>query len=519
MNKPSKKITNFFTPNTTASGSLKSVKPPKTVKPPKNSSKTKPEVINTDVKVNGRYVYFTTGLKNPLASFFTKSIADGKKTRVLLKNITNEKVKSVLENVLKKHANVNTASSGKVLNPKTGRFVAVTQSEAPTFEDPISFEKTKFTDGLLLNKQWYAKKSLQKMIETGNTRVPHSRRELTTVEKRAIMGGSKYADKPMSSSVVLKMMTDFFNKYDGKEVVAKRTRSKQIDVVFAHRDTYVNRNETAHDEGFSSEIGDDVTKYPVYVSIEPEKNKIVVHFYLSHNDEDFFFTLTFKLNDAKKVEYVASSSFGNTTGKLQGVVDSFIKTALELSQTFVFSKKYIDATRRIQVFKSDTSPSDEKIKSEINSSVYKAGDTLTVEKLYDVIEDNMATEDWVSWSKVRGSGSIGDLFAPQRGVFNPYGRLRDSSVEVNITDKKSKILLVVSDEFQNTFDVIFSLNKNGTVKSAHVGPIQTDDDDMESDYYIHDLKSMFEFIAEFIAPGKVSVNKNSNTSNTANNNR
>jgi hypothetical protein len=93
-------------------------------KPAPKAKKT--EVMNTGVKVDGKTVYFTKGLKNPLSGFFVKA-ADGKKTKVLAKNVTNEKSKSALENVLKKHSNVATPPAGKVLNPLTGRFV-----KAPT---------------------------------------------------------------------------------------------------------------------------------------------------------------------------------------------------------------------------------------------------------------------------------------------------------------------------------------------------------------------------------------------------
>jgi hypothetical protein len=94
---------------------------------PKSSPKTAPkakktEVMNTGVKVDGKTVYFTKGLKNPLSGFFFKS-AGGKKNKVLVKNVANEKTKSALENVLKKHSNAVAPPAGKVLNPLTGRYV------------------------------------------------------------------------------------------------------------------------------------------------------------------------------------------------------------------------------------------------------------------------------------------------------------------------------------------------------------------------------------------------------------
>jgi hypothetical protein len=78
--------------------------------------------MNTGVKIDGKTVYFTKGLKNPLSGFFFKTTG-GKKNKVLMKNVANEKSKSALSNVLKKHSNVVTPPAGKVLNPLTGRFV------------------------------------------------------------------------------------------------------------------------------------------------------------------------------------------------------------------------------------------------------------------------------------------------------------------------------------------------------------------------------------------------------------
>lgn len=79
-------------------------------------------VMNTGIKVEGRSVFFTKGLKNPLSGFFFKT-ADGKKNKILVKNVTNKSTKDALESILKNHANAVTPPAGKVLNPLTGRFV------------------------------------------------------------------------------------------------------------------------------------------------------------------------------------------------------------------------------------------------------------------------------------------------------------------------------------------------------------------------------------------------------------
>ena len=92
------------------------------------SSKTSPKsvakkIISTGIEIEGRPVYFTTGLKNPLSGFFFKT-TNGKKNKVLLKNVTNIQSKSVLMNMLKKHdSKTITPPAGKILNPLTGRFI------------------------------------------------------------------------------------------------------------------------------------------------------------------------------------------------------------------------------------------------------------------------------------------------------------------------------------------------------------------------------------------------------------
>jgi hypothetical protein len=172
--------------------------------PPKVSTKAKkPEVMNTGIKMSGRTVYFTKGLKNPLSGFFFKT-EDGKKNKVLVKNVTNEKTKSAFQNILKKHSNTVAPPAGKVLNPLTGRFVKAPGEKKPTtFQDPISLGSVRYADGIELNKQWYSKESLRKMVDTGNVRVPHSRRNLTNSEINTIFTnkkGKKIARKVVNSN-------------------------------------------------------------------------------------------------------------------------------------------------------------------------------------------------------------------------------------------------------------------------------------------------------------------------------
>lgn len=482
---------------------------------PKSASKSskKAEIMNTGVKIDGRTLYFTKGLKNPLSGFFFKT-ADGKKNKVLMKNITNEKTKSVLKNVLKKHSDVVATPVGKVLNPLTGRFVkAGAEKKAMTFDDPISLQKTKFPNGIELNKQWYSKKSLQTMIETGNSRVPHSRRNLTMNEKKTILGKSKYVNKPVSPSIILNMLKEFFKKYDQKVLVKKQMNKFQIEAVFAYKNNYVNRNETAHEEDFYEQIGTNIVKYPVYVSIEPEKKNIRVNFYLNHNDANAPFALDFKLRDDKTVEYVFSFS-KRDEGALQNAVSSFVKSAFELNKIFEFTKN----TRYIWVFASDKS-NEGTIKSEINSLFYKPGDKLIVGKLYDIIENDLSSEDWVSWNKkINSKGEITDVFGPPQNLANPHGRLRDARVEIEIQKIDNEmIVVIINDEFSNKFYIGFSL-KNDIVKRARIGSIIWEDDDMKNDYYITDFKEWFTDIARSVAPPNTITVEQNNNSNNSNNN-
>jgi len=157
---------------------------------PKTTSK-KTEIMNTGIKINGRTVYFTKGLKNPLSGFFFKT-ETGKKNKILVKNVKNEKTKNAFQNILKKHANTVVPPEGKVLNPLTGRFIKAPVEKKPTtFQDPISLSNIKFEDGIQLNKQWYSKESLRTMIDTGNIRVPHSRRNITNTEINTIFTNKK----------------------------------------------------------------------------------------------------------------------------------------------------------------------------------------------------------------------------------------------------------------------------------------------------------------------------------------
>jgi len=150
------------------------------------TSADKQTMLKTNVKINSKDVFYKKGLKNPLAGFFYT--IDGKKKKVLIKDITNKSIKNKLINFANKH-NSTKIPEGKMLNPETGRFVKI-KGETKTFQDPISLTRVKKSDGIFLNKTWYSKKSLQKWIESGKNTIPHSRRQLTLDEKKKI-----YTDK------------------------------------------------------------------------------------------------------------------------------------------------------------------------------------------------------------------------------------------------------------------------------------------------------------------------------------
>ena len=78
-------------------------------------------------------------------------------------------------------------SPGKKLNPLTGRFVKNTAQTTPrTFQDPISLETMKKSDGVELNKVWYGKKGLRDWLNSGKNTIPHSRRALTDAELKKV---------------------------------------------------------------------------------------------------------------------------------------------------------------------------------------------------------------------------------------------------------------------------------------------------------------------------------------------
>jgi len=141
--------------------------------------------LNTGVKhtVGGKNytIYIDKTLKNPLAGFFIE-IGD-KKKKIKLTDLNVEKadkLRSVLKNAAK-------PPPGKKVNPLTGRFIkiggAVNLKLTPkTFQDPISLETVKKTDGIELNRTWYDKKGLRYWINSGKETIPHSRRAFTEPE-------------------------------------------------------------------------------------------------------------------------------------------------------------------------------------------------------------------------------------------------------------------------------------------------------------------------------------------------
>jgi hypothetical protein len=122
------------TPTRTSSTPPSSSTPARSpIKPMPKGKPAAAEIINTGVKISGRPVYFTKGLKNPMASFFVKT-TNGKKDKVLMKNV-DATVKASLTKVLHKHAPA--APEGKVLNPLTGRYVKATAAKPKTAKAPV----------------------------------------------------------------------------------------------------------------------------------------------------------------------------------------------------------------------------------------------------------------------------------------------------------------------------------------------------------------------------------------------
>jgi hypothetical protein len=145
--------------------------------------------VSVGVKYKNSDVFHTSGLKNPLSGFFTKT-ADGKKQKIILANLSSN-IADKLKSTLKKN-NV-TPPPGMKLNPKTGRFVKdrEVEKDEKTFVDPISLNKMKKTAGVELNKQWYSKNGLQKWINSGKNTIPHSRRKFTNAEMNVIFTDKK----------------------------------------------------------------------------------------------------------------------------------------------------------------------------------------------------------------------------------------------------------------------------------------------------------------------------------------
>lgn len=126
-------------------------------------------------------IYHDDTLKNPLAGFFIE--IGGKKKKIKLVDLKTEKANK-LKSLLK---NAAVPPPGKKLNPLTGRFVKNTAQTTPrTFQDPISLETMKKSDGVELNKVWYGKKGLRDWLNSGKNTIPHSRRALTDAELKKV---------------------------------------------------------------------------------------------------------------------------------------------------------------------------------------------------------------------------------------------------------------------------------------------------------------------------------------------
>ena len=148
--------------------------------------------VNTNIKhtIAGKNytIYHDPSLKNPLSGFFVK--VDDKKKKVKLTDLTAEKadrLKAVLKNSAK-------PPPGKKVNPLTGRFIKIGGSvnlklNPKTFQDPISMNTVKKTDGIELNKTWYAKSGLRQWINSGKDTIPHTRRAFTNAEMEIIFTG------------------------------------------------------------------------------------------------------------------------------------------------------------------------------------------------------------------------------------------------------------------------------------------------------------------------------------------
>jgi hypothetical protein len=88
--------------------------------------------VSTGIKYKNQEVFHTQELKNPLSGFFTKS-ANGRKQKIVPANM-NADMMAKLTAVLKKN-NI-TPPEGKVLNPKTGRFVKNVENKTKKSPSP-----------------------------------------------------------------------------------------------------------------------------------------------------------------------------------------------------------------------------------------------------------------------------------------------------------------------------------------------------------------------------------------------
>jgi hypothetical protein len=132
-----------------------------------------------------REVFHDSTLKNPFAAFHY--IVDGKKKKIILADLSTEKTNMLLKATLK---NVKLPPGYKV-NPTTGFFIKVggatnLKLNPKTFTDPISMNIVKKTDGIELNKTFYAKKGLRTWINSGKNTIPHTRRQFTDKEINSI---------------------------------------------------------------------------------------------------------------------------------------------------------------------------------------------------------------------------------------------------------------------------------------------------------------------------------------------
>lgn len=111
-------------------------------------------------------------------------------------------------------------SSSQRTSPNRPNIAALTRRAANrflglTFEDPISLQRVGRSRGIALNRQMYDHRSLRQLIARGNTRVPHSRRQLTQAEINGIMRDPKFLDRNASNvaKALLKPLRKVLNEY------------------------------------------------------------------------------------------------------------------------------------------------------------------------------------------------------------------------------------------------------------------------------------------------------------------